>query len=155
MCVYLQVPLFLCICVLTSQYFYAKHCVTIWLVFMTHTFLINQFLYVRHLCFYPPWKRGDIGLSLSVCLSVCLSVPLEIGYFVHASWIWRSWARPFKFYTRMNQGLKSCLVKVSSRSVENCRFWCTLKSSEKFMFKWGNAGDNIRYYHLSTWYVLI
>ena len=26
----------------------------------------------------------------------------------------------FKFYTRINQGLKSCLVKVLSRSVENC-----------------------------------
>ena len=84
---------------------------------------------------YPPWKRGDIGLSLSVCpsvrpsvcLSVCPSVPLDIGYFVHASLVWRSWARAFKFCTRMNQGLKSCLVKVLSRSVENCRFWSTLK----------------------------
>ena len=62
------------------------------------------------------------SVRLSVCLSVCLSVPLKIGYFVHASWVWRSWARAFKLYTRINQGLKTCLVKVSSRSVENCRF---------------------------------
>ena len=63
----------------------------------------------------------------SVRLSVRLSVPLDIGYFVHASLIWRSWARAFKCCTRMNQVLKSCLVKVLSRSVENCRFWSTLK----------------------------
>ena len=31
------------------------------------------------------------------------------------------------FFTRINQGLKSCLVKVLSRSAENCRFWSTLK----------------------------
>ena len=67
------------------------------------------------------------SVCLSVCPSVCLSVPLDIGYFVHASLVWRSWARAFKFYTRINQGLKSCLVKVSSRSVENCWFWNTLK----------------------------
>ena len=30
-------------------------------------------------------------------------------------------------YTHKKKGLKSCLVKVSSRSVENCRFWSTLK----------------------------
>ena len=48
-------------------------------------------------------------------------------HFVHASLGWRSWARAFKFYTRFNQGLKSCLVKVSSRSVENWRFWNALK----------------------------
>ena len=43
--------------------------------------------------YYPPWKRGDIGLSLSVCPSVCLSVfmsvrrsvPFDVGYFVQAS----------------------------------------------------------------------
>ena len=43
-CVYLQVPLFSCIYVLTSQYFYAKHCVTIGLVFMTLTFFNVSFL---------------------------------------------------------------------------------------------------------------
>ena len=34
---------------------------------------------------------------------------------------------PFEFYTHINRGLKSCLVKVLSGSVENCRFWSTLK----------------------------
>ena len=62
------------------------------------------------------------SVCLSVRPSVCLSVPLDIGYFVYASLVWRSWARAFKFYTHINQGLKSCLVKVLSRSVENCRF---------------------------------
>ena len=84
---------------------------------------------------YPPWKRGDIGLSLTVCPSVRPSVypsvrpsvPFDVGYFVQASLVWRSWARAFKFYTRINQGLKSCLVMVLSRSIENCRFWSTLK----------------------------
>ena len=51
----------------------------------------------------------------------------DVKYFVHASWVWRSWARGFTFYTRINQDLKSCLVEVLSRSVENCRFWSTLK----------------------------
>ena len=57
-----------------------------------------------------------------VRLSVRLSVPFDVGYFVQASLVWRSWARACKFYSRINQGLKSCLVKVSSRSVEHCRF---------------------------------
>ena len=47
---------------------------------------------------------------------------------MHASLVWRNWARDFLFNTHINQGLKSCLVMVSSRSVENCRFWSTLKS---------------------------
>ena len=100
---------------------------TFWLWIATGSDIINMNGY------YPPWKRGDIGLSLSVCLSVRpsvrLSVPLEIGYFVHASWV-----RALKFYTRINQGLKSCLVKLSSRSVENCRFWSTLKIVDFYHF---------------------
>ena len=86
-------------------------------------------------------------------LSVLTFSP-DVKDIVHASLVWRNWARDFKFNTHINQGLKSCLVIVSSRSVENCRFWSTLKSSEKFIFRWGNASDNIRYYHLSVWYVL-
>ena len=86
---------------------------------------------IDHITNYPPWKRGDIGLSLSVCPSVRpsvrLSVPFDVGYFVQASLVWRSWARASKLYTRINQGLKSCLVKVLFRSVENWRFWSTLK----------------------------
>ena len=42
-----------------------------------------------------------------------------------------------------NQGLQSCFVKVSSRSVENCRFWSTLKmvdfklfSDVKYLVSW-------------------
>ena len=46
---------------------------------------------------------------------------------MQASLVWSNWARPFKFHTRINQDLKSCLVKVLSRSVDNCRFWSTLK----------------------------
>ena len=85
--------------------------------------VLIRWRYFHRYGLYPPWKRGDIGLSLSVCLSVCpsvcLSVPFDVGYFVHASYVWRSWARAFKFYTRINQGLKSCLVKVSSRSIDS------------------------------------
>ena len=109
--------------------------------FLYNLYVFYNFKFRFTISFYPPWKRGDIGLSFSVCPSVCLSVrpsvrpsvcpsvPLDIGYFVHASWVWRKWARGFKFYTvtRINRGLKSCLVKVLSRSVENCRFWSTLK----------------------------
>ena len=36
-------------------------------------------------------------------------------------------SKGFKFYTRINQGLKSCLVKVLSQSVKNCRLWSNLK----------------------------
>ena len=85
--------------------------------------------------FYPPWKRGDIGLSWSVCPSVCPSVPLDIGYFVHTSLVWRRWARGFKFHTRINQGLKSCLVKVLSRSVENFFFRCQVLCADEFGLK--------------------
>ena len=38
-------------------------------------------------------------------------------------------------YTRINQGLKSCLVKVLSRSVKNCRFWSTLKNVDFKLFQ--------------------
>ena len=51
----------------------------------------------------------------------------DAKHFVQASLVWSDWARAFKVYTHINQGLKSCLVKVLSRSVENCRFWSTLK----------------------------
>ena len=77
-----------------------------------------------------------LSVCLSVCPSVCPSVPFDVGYFVHASLVWRSWARGFKFYTRINQGLKSCLVKVLSRSVENCRFWSTLKIVDLNLFSY-------------------
>ena len=108
----------------------------IFLIWLILKLIFQVYPLSSQLCvYYPPWKRGDIGLSLSVrlsvrpsvCPSVRLSVPLDIGYFVHASLVWRSWARAFKFNTHINQGLKSCLVKVLSRSVENCRFWSTLK----------------------------
>ena len=49
--VYLQVPLFLNICGPTLQYFYAKHGVTIGLVFMTRTFLITLFFMFNN-CVY-------------------------------------------------------------------------------------------------------
>ena len=35
-----------------------------------------------------------------------------------------------KVYTCINQCLKSCLVKVSFRSIENCWFWSTLKTDD-------------------------
>ena len=54
--VYLQVPLFLCICVLTSQYFYAKYCVTIGVVFITLTFLINIFFKICDNCVFVHFK---------------------------------------------------------------------------------------------------
>ena len=76
-------------------------------------------------------------------LSVLTFSP-DVKYIVHASLVWRNWARDFYFNTHINQGLKSCLVMVSSRTVENFRFWSTLKRSEKFIFRWGNADDNIR-----------
>ena len=41
---YLQVPLFFCVCVLMSQYFHAKNCVTIGFIFVTQLFLLNHFL---------------------------------------------------------------------------------------------------------------
>ena len=56
------------------------------------------------------------------------------GFNSIGSLVWNNWARAFKFYTRMNQGLKSCLVKVSSRSIENYRFWSTLKSVDFKLF---------------------
>ena len=84
------------------------------------------FGYIFIIVWLSPMKTRGYRVEL-VRLSVRLSVPLDIGYFVHASLGWRSWARAFKFYTRIHQDLKSCLVNVSSRSVENCRFWNTLK----------------------------
>ena len=48
---------------------------------------------------------------------------------MHASLVWINWATAFKFYTRINQCLKLCLVKVLSRSVENCRFWGLWKNA--------------------------
>ena len=39
-----------------------------------------------------------------------------------------------EFHTRDNRGLKSCLVKVSSRSVKNCRFCSTLKMIDFSLF---------------------
>ena len=83
------------------------------------------------LSYYPPWKRGDIGLSLSVCPSVRPSVPLDIGYFVHASLGWRSWARAFKIlYTHKprsevvpRQSFISIGWKLSIlEHFKNCRF---------------------------------
>ena len=35
---------------------------------------------------YPPWKRRDIGLSLSVCPSICLSVCLSVRLSVCPAW---------------------------------------------------------------------
>ena len=101
------------------------------------------------------------SVRLSVCPSVRpsvrLSVPFDVGYFAQASLVWRSWARAFKFYTRINQGLKSCLVKVLSRSVENCRFWSTLKivdfklfsDAKHFVqasFVWGDWARAFKFY---------
>ena len=62
------------------------------------------------------------------------------------SFVERIWARAFKFHTNINQGLKSCCVKV--RLVANCRFW-SLWKVEHFIFSWGNVGENIRYHHLN------
>ena len=55
-------------------------------------------------------------------------------HFVQVSLVWCDCARALKFYTHINQGLKSCLVKVLSRSVENCRFWSTLKMVDLNIF---------------------
>ena len=40
-----------------------------------------------------------------------------------------------KFNTHINKGLRSCLAKVWSRSVKNCRFWSTLKIVDLFFFQ--------------------
>ena len=69
--------------------------------------------------------------------------------FVHATLVWMNRARVLNLYTCIIRGLRSCLVKVSCRSVENCRFLSTLKSGENFIFSLGDVDDNIRYYHLS------
>ena len=92
-------------------------------------------IYISGLVSYPPWKRGDIGLSLSVCPSV----PFDVGNFVQTSFLWRSHVRALIFYI-----LKSCNVKVSCRSTYNCRNGSTLKISEKYFSaeeKWVIIGD--------------
>ena len=40
----------------------------------------------------------------------------------------------YTFNTDINRGMKSCLVKVSSPLVKNCRFWSTLKNGQIIIF---------------------
>ena len=73
----------------------------------------------------------------------------DAKHFVHASFVWKNWARAFKFDTRLNKCLKLCLVKVSSRLVKHCRF-CSLWK----MANISNSGEEMwliikRYYPLN------
>ena len=102
-----------------------------------------------------PRETEGYGVEL-VCPSVCPSCFISIGWklsilehfkncryetffsyarhFVHASLVWRNWVRAMKFYKCINQCPRSCLVKVSSISNKNCRFWRDLNTVDFSIF---------------------